>query len=218
MKHFSFTDWADFANGLSPHEQIVAMRRHLDEDCEKCKKLLATCRNIKTSAKRIVEYEPPTRALQAAKSAFVLYGPRKQRSRISEMAELVFDSIDQALPAGVRSMAMETESRKLLYRRGTIQIDLNVNPTSSAQTLHIDGQVLDSAATGNILPGIAVFLMSGKNRLAQGHTNPLGEFHLECPASENLRLCVWISADREVILPLDQHVRTVSREHNSKNL
>jgi hypothetical protein len=211
MRHFLFTDWADFANGLGSPEQMGAMQSHLDEDCKKCKKLLGACHSLRSLALRTAEYEPPMTAVRQVKSAFVLDGPRKRRSRVTEMAELMFDSFEQALPAGVRSMEMASVSRKLLYRRGTVQVDLSVDTVSKTRSLQIDGQVLDSATAGNVLPGVVVFLMSGKNKLVQGRTNALGEFHLECPARDSLRLCVWISADREVILPLDHYIREISR-------
>ncbi|HXN24115.1 MAG TPA: hypothetical protein VOA41_15345 [Candidatus Dormibacteraeota bacterium] len=211
MRHFSFTDWADFANGLVAPEGNAIMQLHLDEGCKKCQKLLGTCRSIRSLAMRAAEYEPPAAAVQAVKSAFVLHGPQKRRSRVTEMADLVFDSLRQALPAGVRSIDMESVGRKLLYRRGTIQVDLSVNPGPGTPNLQIDGQVLDSATAGHVVPGVVVFLMSAKKKLVQGQTNSMGEFHLECPPRDNLRLCVWISANREVILPLDHHVREVSR-------
>lgn len=203
MKHFSFTDWADFANGLVSPQQIAGMQLHLDEGCTKCRKLLETCRNVRSLAMRTTEYEPPATAVQAVKSAFAFHRPAKRVPRLTEMAELLFDSLNQALPAGVRSMEMEPASRKLLYRGGTIQVDLSVELLSGPQRLQINGQVLDSAAAGQVVPGIVVFLMSAKKKLVQGRTNSMGEFHLECPQRDNLRLCAWISASQELILPLN---------------
>lgn len=211
MTHFSFTDWADFANGLGALEYIAAMQSHLDDGCQKCKRLFGTCESVRSLAMRTAEYEPPLNAVRAAKTAFAFAGPRSRRSRVAEMAELVFDSFAQALPAGVRSMEIESGTRKLLYRRGTVQVDLSVDLVSATRSLQIDGQVLDSATAGSVIPGVPVFLMGGKSRLAKGVTNLMGEFHLECAPRENLRLCVWISADREVVLPLDHYISTLSR-------
>lgn len=206
MKHFTFTDWADFANGLSSQEHTNAMQSHLDEGCTKCKKLVETCRRVRSLAPRMAEYEPAAPAVQQVKSAFVLQRPRKRQSPVREIAELMFDSFTHAAAAGVRSMGAESATRKLLYRRGTVQIDLSVDAVSATQSLQIDGQVLDSATPGHVLAGIVVFLASGKHKLAQGQTNPMGEFHLECPSRDNLSLGIWISAEREVILPLDDFV------------
>lgn len=212
MTHFSFTDWADFANGLGAPEHIAAMQSHLDNGCNKCKRLLSICESVRSLAMRTAEYEPPATAVRAAKAAFVLAGARTRRSRVAETAELVFDSLGVALQAGVRSMEIESTTRKLLYRRGSVQVDLSVDRVSDTRCLQIVGQVLDSAASGSVVPGVTVFLTGGKSRLAQGVTNSFGEFHLECPSRENLRLCIWISADKEVVLPLDQYISGVSRE------
>jgi hypothetical protein len=218
MQHFSFTDWADFTNGFSSPEQLAAMRLHLDAGCEKCKKLLRRSRSIRSLAQRTAEYEPPLRVIQEVKSAFVLQGPAKRRSRLAEVADLVFDSLNLALPVGVRSMEMQYATRKLLYRKGSLQIDLSVDRVSAATALHIDGQVLDSNVAGSVVPNVVVFLVSDKSKLTEGKTNALGEFHLECPARENLKLCIWLSANREIILPLEQYIKEVSRGTLSSSL
>lgn len=219
MKHFSFTDWADFVNGVSSVELIEAMRNHLDGGCGKCRKLQAACHSLRSLARRTAAYEPPDNTVQAAKSAFLEQTPHIRRSRITEMAELVFDSLRGASPVGVRGVeTAEPQNRKLLYRKGTVQIDLSVESLLATNNLQIDGQALDSALPGAVISSAAVFLMSGKTKLAEGKTNSLGEFHLECVARKKLELCVWVSPDRELNLPLEQCVAAGSRQNRTRTL
>ncbi len=184
------------------------MQDHL-EGCQECQKALRTWQSIRALARSEAAYEPPPNVVKSVKSAFSLYGPRKRRNRVAELAEIVFDSLRQPLPLGVRSV--EVAGRKLLYQRGSLQIDLSVEPLAGTERLSIDGQVLDSNTPSKAIADIEVLALRGRRKLALTRTNTFGEFHLECQAGKDLQLAVWVTGQRELLLPLDQLHRKTSR-------
>ncbi len=201
MKHFSPEEWADFANQLAPPERASAMRRHLEDGCKKCGKLLQTWESIRTSARRLPNYDPPASAVQSVKAAFAMQKVLKRRSRASEVARLIFDSFRQPSLEGVRAISVAT--RKLLYRHGALQIDLSVEPLVGSDRLSIDGQILDSTTPGKPLRNAVVAALGKREELARTQTNSFGEFHLECPARATHQLSVRISSSVEVFMPLN---------------
>lgn len=208
MKHYSTADWADYANQAAPPEQRAAMDDHLQEGCKECRANLHLWQRVQEVANREVEYEPPESAVKFVKGAFALDPPRKRKPRVSEIAELVFDSFRQPLPAGVRSV--ETATRKLLYRWGGLQIDLNLEPLEASNRISIEGQMLDASHPSNRLKEIPVIVLSGKDQLGQTRTNQFGEFHVECKLEKNLELRMWIDEERQAFIPLGGLDRRIS--------
>lgn len=201
MKHFSLEEWADFANELAPPERAAAMRRHLDDGCKKCRRTLQTWENVRTVARRLPDYEPPSGVVRSVKAAFAAQRPRRSKSRIAEMAELMFDSFRQPSLEGVRSIGVAT--RKMLYRHGSLQIDLSVERMPGGDHLSIEGQILDSAKPSKPLANIVIAAMRNREEIAQVLTNSFGEFHLECPARQGEELFIRLNVGREVLISLN---------------
>jgi hypothetical protein len=201
MKHFSLEDWADFANELAPPDRAAAMRRHLDDGCKKCGRALQTWENLRTAARRLPDYDPPFGVVRSVKAAFGAQEPRKSKSRVAEMAELMFDSFRQPSLEGVRTLGVAT--RKMLYRHESLQIDLSVERMPGGNHLSIEGQILDSAKPSKPLSNIVVAAMRNREELAQALTNSFGEFHLECPAQQGVELFIKVDRGPEVLIPLN---------------
>lgn len=201
MKHFSLEDWADFANELTPPDRAAAMRRHLDDGCKKCGRALQTWENLRTVARRLPDYDPPSGAVRSVKAAFGAQRPRKSKSRIAEMAELMFDSFRQPSLQGVRTLGVAT--RKMLYRHGSLRIDLSVERMPGGNHLSIEGQILDSAMPSKPLSKMVVAAMRNREEIAQVQTNSFGEFHLECPAQQGEKLFIKVDMGREVLISLN---------------
>lgn len=201
MKHFSSEEWADLVNRLTSPEQAAAMRRHLDDGCKRCRKLLRTWQNVSTAARRLPSYDPPSSTVRLAKAAFAMYGVQKTKNRIAEVAEVIFDSFRQPSLAGVRAATMAT--RKMLHRHGNLQVDLSVESLASHDHVSIDGQILDSTKPSKPLQGVTVAVLGNREEIARTQTNSFGEFHLECPARGSERLSVKMGMGQEVLIPLD---------------
>jgi hypothetical protein len=202
MKHFSLADWADFARHVGEAEQTAAMQRHLEDGCKKCERLARLWHGVQEAARREAEYEPLQGAVRIVKAAYATRVPKRRKNRISEIAELVFDSLQQPLPVGVRSV--EVTARKLLYRRGSLQIDVSLEPLEGAARVSVAGQVLDSQGSHEELGEKIVVMLCGREQLAQTRTNSFGEFQLECESRKSLQLAVWMNEEREIFIPLDE--------------
>ncbi len=201
MKHFSPEEWADFANELAPPELSEAMRQHLDDGCKKCRKNLQTWEDIQAIARRLPDYDPPSGVVQSLKAAFAIQKPNKSKRRIAAMAELMFDSFRQPSLEGVRTISVAT--RKMLYRHGSLQIDLSVERVPGGDHLSIDGQILDSAKPSTPLSNVAVSVLRNREHLADVPTNSFGEFHLECAVEKAEGLSIKVDMEREVLISLN---------------
>jgi hypothetical protein len=201
MKHYSSADLADFANGMVSPRRQTELERHLMEGCKECGRELETWQRVREVAQGESGFEPPPSALKVVKGSFALYGPRKGQRRIFGVAHLIYDSLRQPSPAGVRSA--DTTVQKLLYCQGNLQIDLNVESLAGGR-ISIDGQILDSDKPADGLGEIPVVAYSGKARLAETRTNVFGEFHLECEPRKKLRLSLRAARDSRVTIALDE--------------
>ena len=201
MKHFSSEEWVDFANKLATAEQAAAMHRHLEDGCKKCRKILQTWEKVSNVARRLPNYDPPSGAVRSVEAAFAMYGRQQTKNRIAEMAELIFDSFRQPSLEGVRATSVTT--RKMLYRHGSLQIDLTVEPLIGSDLLSIDGQILDATKPDKPMLDVTVAVLGNRDEIARTQTNSFGEFHLECPARVSQKLSVRVDMGREVLIPLD---------------
>ena len=95
-------------------------------------------------------------------------------SENSELAVLIFDSATSASPRGVRGV--DGPARQLLYRMGTVCIDLCVQPELGSKEFVLVGQLSDSQESGHGLGDIPVSLLCEGNQISQDKTNAVGEF------------------------------------------
>ncbi|MFY9532358.1 MAG: hypothetical protein WBC04_12425 [Candidatus Acidiferrales bacterium] len=204
MKHFKSQDWVDFARSSVSEEQRNAMQGHLDDGCEKCAKEFQVWKGFAEFAGREAAYEPPEGIVRIVKAALPSERPQESGSRITEVAQIVFDSLRQPQLAGVRST--HAAPRQLLYRAGAILIDMRLEAQSGSDKVSLIGQVLDSRESGKGLGEVLVHLLSGRNELALTRTNPLGEFRLECGSGRDLQISLEVSKRKDVFIPLDESI------------
>jgi hypothetical protein len=203
MGHFAIEDWIDFARGIGREEKTAEIREHLDRGCVSCSKTLDTWRQIVNFANQQKNCEPPAYALQAVKTSFVLhktFSAKENKGKQFEIARLLFDSAIQPVTVGVRGTASVV--RQLLYRSGTLCIDMRMQPKPGSESMVLIGQVLDSAKPDHGIGGIPVRLLCKGDTLSQSRTNEVGEFDFGVTAADHLQLVFGIADTRNIVVPV----------------
>ncbi len=203
MAHFSIDEWIDFARGVDRREKSAKMREHLDQGCSQCSKTLGTWRHMVNFANQERGFAPPAYALQAVKTSFILhqtFSAKENRGKKFEMARLVFDSALNPITVGVRGTASVV--RQLLYRSGSLCIDMRMQPKPGSQSVVLLGQVLDSAKPDQGIGGIPVRLLCKGDTLSQSRTNDVGEFDFGVTPTDHLQLVFGVADTRNIVVPV----------------
>jgi|SRR5688572_2621897 hypothetical protein len=127
---------------------------------------------------------------------------RRTQQKSPAPVALVFDSFQQALPAGLRSG--RSESRHLLYRTDDLTADLRLEAGARTGRLLLIGQVADTRRPGAALGPLRVAVVRGLDELVSLGSNELGEFQCELERSEDLVLLVGLDHRPVVLIPLDR--------------
>jgi hypothetical protein len=203
MEHFSIDEWIDFARGVGHKEKAAKMREHMDHGCSTCSKTLETWRHIVNFANQESSFEPPAWALQVVQTNFILrktFSAKENKGKKFEIARLLFDSALQPVTAGVRGTASVV--RQLLYRSGSVCIDMRMQPKPGSQSMVLIGQLLDSAKPDHGLSGIPVSLLCEGDTLSQSRTNDVGEFDFGITAADHLQLVFGMADTRNIVVPV----------------
>lgn len=194
MRHFTTEEWADFARGVTRAEQNPLMKRHLQDGCRECAKLLNLWQRLQTVAQRQTGVTPPDGVVRIAKAAF--RQRETEQNAEANIAEVLFDSFLKPLQAGVRSSG--NGSRQLLYGAGSHRIDVRVEPDAVPGKFSVMGQVLDAAAPERLADGLEVRLLRGEKVIAETQTNRFGEFHFETVLTDGTELRVKLANGQEL--------------------
>jgi hypothetical protein len=198
MKHFTVWDWAEFVGNAGEPGGRAGMTAHLD-GCARCQRTVATLRTVTDLAQREHGYEPPDHAIRYAQAIYSLYRPEKAGlTRL--LAQLLLDSAAAPLPAGIRSE--DRLSRHLVYQAESYYLDLQLEYQPSGRVTLI-GQLANQGAPPISTANVPVCLMDRNTLLTATLCNQLGEFHLECAPSRNLRLHLPLpTAGKQLEVPL----------------
>ena len=189
----------DFAREQGETEKRARLEQHLDAGCEQCAETLGFWSELQGLAAQEAAYRPPEEDVRQVKGQFALHRPPGVLERAVRRASLVFDSLRQPLPVGVR--AAGTSPRQLLYKVGGYLIRVQVDAGSGANRLSVVGQIVDEGNPRSELPELPVLLLNGNDTVDRTLTNTLGEFELESVPSESLRLSVGIPEIGTLTLP-----------------
>ncbi len=200
MKHFALEDWADFVREVGEPIQRAAMQRHLNEGCKRCLRAVAVWQSVLDISRQEANYQPPESAVRSARAYYGVYRPQVGLSGVAKIAELIFDSFRQPLPAGVR--ASGAASRQLLYRLGKTLIDVRFEAGDKPNWVSLVGQILDSAQTDRGVSDVPVALLYRSEPVAQSVSNQFGEFHMAFGAAQELHLRIGRSAQETILIPL----------------
>jgi hypothetical protein len=201
MKHFTDEIWFDYARGVLPLAKAELARRHLDEGCDKCKRMYEIWTSLVQFVQRDTNYEPAEAAVRIAKAGFAEQWRTNLLPRQARMARLLFDSFrDPAVAAfGVRSAV--SRARQMLHRTGSWTIDLRLE-SEGGRTVSVTGQVLRSGRKPAEALSMDVLLMRGDTLVAQTAANQFGEFRLECEYQNDLHVYLDIVGCRPVGIAL----------------
>jgi hypothetical protein len=198
MKHFSVWELVDFARGIVEPGIRSAMNAHLGS-CASCRRTVEMLRTVADLAVKEHGYEPPEHTMRYARAIYSLHRPEK--SGLARLiARLVHDSARQPLPAGIR--AEDRLSRHLVYQAESYYLDLQLEYQPSGRVTLI-GQLANQGEPALSTANVPVCLMERATLLATTLCNQLGEFHLECTPSHNLRLHMPLpTAGKQLEVPL----------------
>jgi anti-sigma factor RsiW len=198
MDHFSTKNWIDFVRGSADPTAILAMQRRLDEECPECLRNVNTWRLVMQQTRRSSRSEPPDSSLRAVKAGFALRKVVSFPSGKLDLATLQFDSDRQPLAAGMRSG--QATARQLLYKSGSVCIDMRMEPKPGSETIVLIGQLLDSMHPGHGISGVAVSLLSKGNTLLRKETNAAGEFDFGLEPRSDMQLVFGIGNSRTIVV------------------
>jgi hypothetical protein len=198
MEQFSIDDWVDFARQVEGQDHRIAMQRHLDDGCSECSRTVATWRHVVAIAQVESTYEPPDWAVRAVQGSFSLRKTPSSQAGTLELARLLFDSALQPVAIGVRGSSPIV--RQLLYKSGSVCIDMLMQPTPGSDAVVLMGQLLDSSKPDHGVSGIPVSLLCDGDTVSRGQTNDVGEFDFGITALDHLQLVFGIGARRTIVV------------------
>jgi hypothetical protein len=200
MKHFTKEEWADFARNVVGKDKREAMQSHLETGCKPCEGAATLWKRVHEVAQREAAYEPPEATLRTVKAMYAIHGKSSMKASKRTVAQLLFDSLQTPLQAGVRSAAADV--RQLLYGSGDYRVDLRLEPQVDSDRISVVGQLLNSVDPSASVDAVPVALLKGNRVVAESTTNRFGEFHLDTELGKNLQLRVAVPQGPEFSIPL----------------
>jgi hypothetical protein len=200
MSHFSEQSWVDFVRGVSDPELSGDLKAHLAAGCPKCKTGLDTWSRVRKLATEEAAFAPPENLVRLVKLGFA--NKHAEQPRPWTLANLVFDSLAQPLPVGVRSSGT-LNVWQVIYEAEGLTVDLRFGRRTPAKEVHLVGQVFDKQAVKALQGDASIELSTEQDQLvATTAVSPLGEFHLEFEAKNHLWLSVKAVGRNTVRIPL----------------
>lgn len=202
MEHFSTQNWADFVRNSADRPTASAMQQHLDDACPGCNKSLRLWRFVMDQVKQQSRVAPPESSLRAVNAGFRLRKVIAFPSGKLDLATLQFDSDRLPRVAGVRSG--HASARQLLYRSGTICIDMRMQATPGSESFVLVGQLLDSMKPGRGICGVPVSLLSRGDTVSRKETNQDGEFDFGLKPGRDVQLVFGMGDSRTIVVAVPE--------------
>jgi hypothetical protein len=197
MKHFTLAEWADFVRHLTDPAVTATMQWHLDEGCEACTKVVRVWRGLLDFGSKEKLFSPPDRVLRSVVGYYRLFRDWKVESPAARVASLVFDSLLEPIPVGIRSS--QASPRRMLYFAGDFVIDLRLE--QKAHQLRLVGQAERQGS--RLVSGMRVLVQKADETVAQTRCNRYGEFQVDVRLKEIDELSVVLRRNNfALIIPL----------------
>lgn len=211
--HLTATDATEFVRGVASPAVRRRIEEHLAAGCARCARSLAVIEKIAVTAREEARWEPPAGVLERAMDIFAILARRVEPLRHRLVARLVFDSLRQPLPAGVR--ASNSVTRHVLYRTGDFFIDLRLDAEQGARRVSIVGQVSPrEPSRRTALETVSVLLTDRRSVLTQAPVNKFGEFHFDYETHAQLRLRILFGEQTGLDVPLGRLLNSASNHEN----
>lgn len=158
--------------------------------------------------------EPSDSSVRAVKTSFALRKVVPFPSGKLDLATLEFDSNREPIAAGMRSG--QATARQLLYKSGSMCIDMRMEPTPGSESVVLIGQLLDSMDPGHGIGGVPVSVLSKGNTLSSKRTNEAGEFDFGLELSNDMQLVFGIGDSRTIVVSVP-NAQTANTKRKSKH-
>lgn len=135
--------------------------------------------------------------------------------RITKVARLVFDTLLQPLPAGIRYLQPDT--RQLVYEAPALTADIAFERYPDSTRTTLTGQIMRTNSPQIPLNGVPIVLKGHKGQLGLMITNEAGEFSFELQDERTVSLEIEVSPNDWVLLmspPLDWVGRAANQRGN----
>jgi hypothetical protein len=199
MAHFSTQEWIDFARQAEGADRARAMQKHLDDGCIPCAKNLAVWRRIMKLAQHDRNEQAPASSIHMVKASFGMRNFGLAKAGKLELATLVMDSMQPTPAYGIRGSF--PAARQLLYRAGTVCIDLHIRPKPGSEEVVLVGQLMDSMKPAKCMSNVPVALLQHGNSVSSKKTNDLGEFDFGFETPEDVHLAFGLD-NRTLVVPI----------------
>jgi hypothetical protein len=203
MEHYSIQNWVDFVRKVTDAQTTTAMQEHLNEGCTKCSKSVQLWRFVMDETQQLNRAEPPESSVRSVNAGFRIRKVVPFPSGKLDLAVLQFDSDVRPIMAGVRG-SVQTSARQLLFRSGTVCIDMRMQPTPGSESIVLIGQLLDSMNPGHGIGGIPVSLLSKGDTVSRKRTNDDGEFDFGVRPSKDMQLVFGIGDSRTIVVAVPE--------------
>jgi hypothetical protein len=205
MKHFGIAQWVDFARGVTPETDGIAMREHLATGCLECRQAMDFCDKLARVCLAMAPYRVPEAAVRNARAICPIRLPDRPQRAIRIPIELIYDSFLVPAPAGMR--ASWQVGWQALYRAGDCSLDLRIEPELQSSRASVIGQISNHTVPEIEMANIPVCLRSGRLVVAETVSNRFGEFQMEYEQQGRLQLCVYLDGGaRRIQVPLKKLV------------
>ncbi len=141
--------------------------------------------------------EPPAWAVRAVNASFAVSKLMLKPGKL-EIAKLLFDSALQPVAAGLRGTT--AVARQLLYKSGSVCIDMRMQPKPGSDSVVPIGQLLDSAKPDHGISGIPVSLLSRGETVLRRKTNDVGEFDFGIAVLSQMQLVFGIGKGQTIVV------------------
>ena len=200
--HYSEGQWIDYVRGLADQALAAKMQAHLHLNCTACQALVASLSMVEATSSRDRAHPVPGEVFSRA---MAIFRPEPRPSFLDlprRLAELLFDSSQQPLLAGARSV--DPQVRHMVFQSNVFRADLQVELLSPKRMMVLTGQLSTKTSESAIAEGVRVALTDGTLTLAEAQANEFGEFELECRFQTGLQLVAWSPQGPDaVVMDLD---------------
>lgn len=187
-RHFDITEWADYVRNVVSAQQSEQMQTHLQAGCSKCEKVQALLSRFATICLREATFQVPRAAELQVKGLVALTRTPRRSAFQRLLGNLVYDSINDPQPAGVRGT--HQINRQVLFHAGEYSVDLRFEHEKGSASMVLVGQIANQSAPEDTLANVPVILVAGNRELTRSISNTFGEFQLEYVPESDLRLLV----------------------------
>jgi len=188
VHHYEAAEWADYVRGQVTPDQSGEMQGHLQSGCSRCGEVAGQFSKLAAVCAREHAYMVPEHVERSVKAFFALNRQPKVSALSRILASLVYDSVNDPQPAGVR-MGHQI-SRHVLFDAGDYSVDLRFEHEKGSSSMVLVGQIANRKTPEDMISHFPVILLSGSQELSRSLSNSYGEFQLEYTPREELHLLV----------------------------